>query len=994
MANPITELAKRITRVERNVRALGSSSQLAYSSLEDGAITAFDADGTQRQLIGRQWDGTYLSTSSNGPIPPTPTSPSVEDGTESAIVTWGGTFGAPGTAGDLILPMDFLRVDIHVGVTAGFVPSHDNRCGTITAPTGGSVTVGLIPGTYYFKLVCWTVAGAVSASSAAVEADSWPVVVSSDGFPPASSPAVTALGGFDVVYARWTAITNFDPVWYDVHISTVSGFAPGPTTLVGSTQGTAFTIKQLPGAAPAPGDPDPRELQYFTDYYVKIVARDADGAAAAGAQGTDKIYQMTGVNLSADSVTAANVVAGTLTGDLFSASIILGSEIWTATSGQRVGMTPLGFFAYKPDGSIMLKIPTDGTSAVYDGELIVRGATVLGGMSIQSNQNELTADAVLTLMRGIVSPTASPQLADYYDTVIPSTAGLTAAQKTNNDPTWGLGGPFDFVASEVSCIEWRPVWGGGCFSIFQVRPNGTREWYFNTAGVPIAPAGAYFSDLKDWEVWSATEMLTSSTGGQNGHHLLFRFLPNNTYYVSAPTGIYSYTRQNTLAPPAIGNNGQTIFVAEVISTSHLNIRYYVPGSGGGAMPAPTTAYESTTGYTAGTSLAAMVYHPSGFDLGTARYMTAERGNSTNVKMIYTSGTNANSIFPHGSGDNWASPNKEAGSFEAPAAARRGVAWDGTQFWTLCSDGRMYKHTGDYWDPAVTSSTLWAQISFKDSDVAGTGTHETKPGTAKSFFHKRRAKVQWVAPSVPDNGGVDDPDKAVLYLGRGVLPGNTQPANSGMWKQTEAVAYATTTYTTFTTSGSNPLTINSFPSANPALIKSDDLGLQIKGDGYIRGVDMEVGPAGGTAYKVLTRGPYYFAKLTVAPSTATGAYTNIITWQLAGTLSSLGIGYSAGAFTLPVAGWYEVAAGIGWAANATGYRLIQLFKGAVGAGTAIAYDQRDGLAAQPTAPQFSRTLLFAANDVIHLRAFHTIGSAQPALIDEQYTYLQIRYIGPP
>ena len=89
----------------------------------------------------------------------------------------------------------------------------------------------------------------------------------------------------------------------------------------------------------------------------------------------------------------------------------------------------------------------------------------------------------------------------------------------------------------------------------------------------------------------------------------------------------------------------------------------------------------------------------------------------------------------------------------------------------------------------------------------------------------------------------------------------------------------------------------------------------------------------------------------------------------------------------------MSAAIGWAGNATGYRIAQLFLGAVGSGTAIAWDIRPGIAVQPNVPQFSRIIRASATNVIHLRAYQTIGATTNTLADPQYCYMQIEYVGP-
>lgn len=101
------------------------------------------------------------------------------------------------------------------------------------------------------------------------------VPIQGDGSPPASSPGANAQGYLGYIAVWWAAVTNADPVTYDIHISRTSGFTPTSATLVGATDGLSATIiRYADGTALVPG----------TNYYVRLVARDYDGNAAAGAQ--------------------------------------------------------------------------------------------------------------------------------------------------------------------------------------------------------------------------------------------------------------------------------------------------------------------------------------------------------------------------------------------------------------------------------------------------------------------------------------------------------------------------------------------------------------------------------------------------------------------------------------------------------------------------------------------------------------------------------------
>lgn len=661
-------------------------------------------------------------------------------------------------------------------------------------------------------------AAQAAADAAAAEAADALAAATTDGNPPASSPDAEVIGGYEIILTRWTPIVNADPVTYKVDISTTDGFTPDSTTLAGTTTASQFTIKSLPGDPPAaPDDPDLRVLQYGTTYYVKVTATDADGEASPGVQGSATVFQLTGANIAADTITGAQIAGGTITGDLLSGSVIVGGVFKTAEDGQRVEFGSAGIKGYKPDGSLMVSFPTeDGEEALYDGEMISRQLTVLGGASFQSTANEVTADASVTLMRGITSPSATPQVGVTYDAVFPSTASLSSTVKTN---TSGLG-LLDLVASEVSCIEWRVDLD--CFSFYQLRPNGTREWYIDITGAPVDPLGDFYVDWVDWEIWSATELLGTGTPAKNGHYLMFRWMPSGSdyYCYSANGGLYRYSRQNGAAAPVMGNNGSDVYVAEVINSTHLNIRYFNLTGGSGNFPAAITAYESSQGFAVGQPLACVINET--VEAG-ARYIAASRGVGTKVFQLVTNGTNANSIFPGSTSNNWGSANVDAETFEAPTANRRGLAWDGTQFWSYHGDGYLYKHTSERWDPAVSSSTYWSKVTFYDSDATG-GTHETTPGPVKSYTAKRRSKNSFTAPSIPDNGGTDDPNQVKLYMARG----SSAPSNSSYHLQyTGSVSAIWQTMATVT---ATPPTSNTFPSSNPATITNDDDTLVISGDG--------------------------------------------------------------------------------------------------------------------------------------------------------------------
>lgn len=990
-ASNLRKLGRQLNELRRDLDQATTTPQLQAASLESGSIPAFEGD-TQVMQIGRQWDGTYNSISMNGPIPPTPMPATVEDGTESIVARWNGLF-----AGGEIIPADFLRVDVHVGTLSSFTPTSSNRVGSIFAGQGAAVSVVLTPGTYYVKLVAWSVAGIPSAASEPVEVDSWPVVVSTDGFVPASSPDPYAMSGIDNAILRWTAITNADPVKYKVYVSDTLGFTAGPSNYLGETEGTQFTIKRLPGPEPAPGDADPYALQYDTTYYARIIATDADGDAPQSLQAVVTIFRVEGVQILANTIVAEHVQLGTLTGELFSAEVILASVFKTATTGQRVEFGTVGIRGYKSDGSLMINFPTDGTEALFDGELVVRRATVLGGMSIQSATNEMTADAAMILQNGIASPSASAQFEIDYDKVQFSTTSLSAAEKTGSDPDWGLGGPFDLAPGDVSFLEFKPAEsGGGTWIAFQIRSNGTRAWYFDVNGAPKNRFGSgYFTDTKGWHIWSTT---TIPSGAKAGTYTMFRYVGGSgDWYIDTPASTSaSFQRYSPLNPsgtPAVGNNGTELFVAEVVGTqlkiNYHNVTAYADGGPIPFLPAPYASYSSVNN-SYGASICSIQYDTKGgtggFDRigggATHRYATAERGVAYAARLVYRAGDNI--LYP-GSSGGWTANDRNVESWESPTSNRRGMAWDPNNqcFWTLGGDGFLYKHTAEIWDPGFNTptglSTWWGAITFR-SNSAG---YETKVGAKKSFQMRRRAKLRYISPDIPYSGG-STPSHTRLYMARGT----STPADSAMYYQGQ-VAYSDTPrqfeLVTLATTTPAPAS-NTFPNANPAMFRNLDSTLQIDATGLVRGATVYEG-----ADRVAIRGPFIYAHIngdTGAVFTSAASWTDITTWTVD---ENSGMTHSSGLFTVPRAGRYLITTVLSYGNGTTGVRGVTYVINGTSRASVIApaTSSFQGVA------QASLAYRLAASGTIKIQGYANHSSALVLRGDANgnYSNVQISYLGP-
>lgn len=149
------------------------TSQLAFQTIEDGAITVTDATDGLTGSLGMQFDGSTTAAEFNGPPPLTPTAPLLSSSPGSLVVGWDGLW----VDGDVV-PMNFTRVEVHVSATANFDSSTAATLkGTFETPRGGEISLAMIPGTVHVQLVARNLSGARSPASDEMTVDVAPAGV-------------------------------------------------------------------------------------------------------------------------------------------------------------------------------------------------------------------------------------------------------------------------------------------------------------------------------------------------------------------------------------------------------------------------------------------------------------------------------------------------------------------------------------------------------------------------------------------------------------------------------------------------------------------------------------------------------------------------------------------------------------------------------------------------------------------------------------------------
>lgn len=255
-----------------------------------------------------------------------------------------------------------------------------------------------------------------------------PDIPTSDGLAPSSSPTPIVRGGVGSLFVTWTPIANHDLVVYEVHISTSSGFTPTTLTYAGETPGSFFLIEKLPGTTNRPA--------YGTTYFVRLVAKDEDGAGVVGTQASGSPVQVTGPDLIAGAVTAGKiaanaVTAGTLESILALTSALLAGtpgaqrlEIGYGTEGGVLDPSFIGIRAFSVDGLTQTFRVDAITGEVYVKGRIDFGSTLPDG----SGASRLLGNDVLELAQQTASSFQTP-------TRVQSASGSTSGS-SSGPVTW------------------------------------------------------------------------------------------------------------------------------------------------------------------------------------------------------------------------------------------------------------------------------------------------------------------------------------------------------------------------------------------------------------------------------------------------------------------------------------------------------------------------------------------------------------------------------
>ena len=638
----LDRLAADVEKLNRQVTAVANSPQSQRTSVEGGSIDFNDADGNLMAIMGGQDDGSNTIRHVDGPTPPVPSGLSAHVDGPIVQVSWDGTF-----EGGVSATWDWSHLEV---VVVG--PSNEQLTATINDITGASTSVAAtVSGE-------WTVvARSVSrAEKRSLDGDAGTVTVELVGLSGAIEDAIGSANGKNTVTYSETAPTPAD-----------EGI-DGDTWFV-NTFDVETSIMLIT-----------EQWQFLAGVWVQTEL-DHQVIATIDA-GKITVGELDGIRIAANSVRGEQ-----LSGDAIDGKVITGGTY--RTSGGNGSWSDDGLFIAKPDGTSMVRFPTDGSplSLTASDTQIERAS--IGDLDFSNGA--VRSGGEFTLASGVTAPASPPELTTGWHKV----ASLQTPDSALTYDWLGLGYWAEGSGHWVRAVNVLGSEGDG-YDRIEVYDYATGDFQKSIsitlnprAGVTVIGDVAYVL-------------------GPN--HEVNSFSPQYVDGYDLNTGVkvsyWGFTRFATNAGGrlAIGNDGTNVVVAGITKSNNLYVMRYDPTTGaqvGGEPNPPSDPLGGdwmATGWTGGRDLLGV--HISGSEvtihpLQETRVYTAS-GSTLTRKL---DSANANGFA------GWVNPNRNGA----------GMVWIGSTANVVDGAGNVYHGSGFHSDTNMETCYTWFD-----------GTNETTP----------------------------------------------------------------------------------------------------------------------------------------------------------------------------------------------------------------------------------------------------------------------------
>ena len=325
MANQLAEMQRQIDLLKMGQ----NTSTLGFSSIEDGSLVIYDANGDPRTVIGKQDDGSYV-----GGVSPTASSPPEVPEPPTVVAGFGTLKVATHGSSDPPWPHDFSHINVYLakGVPGGDDPLEGGSVVATIIGMNDSMTVisGLEPTPYRVWLTSVNISTSESGPSPAVTATPT-MVVGQDILDGAIGELQLA---DDAVTAAKLAAGSVGTIQIQGESIDVTKLADGS---VGADQIIASAIAAGHIAA---GAITSVALAANAVQALNIAAGAIQaGKIAAGAITAEAILALaiTADKIAANAITTGKIAAGAITADKIQAGIVIAdASLETGVSGRRV----------------------------------------------------------------------------------------------------------------------------------------------------------------------------------------------------------------------------------------------------------------------------------------------------------------------------------------------------------------------------------------------------------------------------------------------------------------------------------------------------------------------------------------------------------------------------------------------------------------------------------------------------------------------------------